>query len=155
MNFKSIWLKIVGSSSGCSCLGLFIPANHATQQIFKSPYLLHPRTDVMSKKPPSDFSRRVSTRDDEKAHHGAAPMRWEQMTTVKQFLDGRFRVRGVSSLRIVDMSSWPDASGFFPTTPPYMFKVAQNVEENSDVRSTFPYRDISKREKATSCVDDG
>jgi hypothetical protein len=63
-------------------------------------------------------------------------MRWEQMTvrpkimpltvlniamkTMKQFLDGRFRVRGVSSLRVVDMSSWPDAPGFFPTTRTYM-----------------------------------
>ncbi|KAJ6450005.1 hypothetical protein C8R45DRAFT_849354, partial [Mycena sanguinolenta] len=35
-------------------------------------------------------------------------------------LDERFRVRGVSSLRVVDMSSWPDAPGFFPTTPTYM-----------------------------------
>jgi hypothetical protein len=35
-------------------------------------------------------------------------------------LDGRFRVRGVSNLRVVDMSSWPDAPGFFPTTPTYM-----------------------------------
>jgi hypothetical protein len=35
-------------------------------------------------------------------------------------VDGRFRVRGVSSLRVVDMSSWPDAPGFFPTTPTYM-----------------------------------
>ncbi|KAJ7860778.1 hypothetical protein B0H13DRAFT_1639290, partial [Mycena leptocephala] len=34
--------------------------------------------------------------------------------------NGRFRVRGVSSLRVVDMSSWPDAPGFFPTTRTYM-----------------------------------
>ncbi|KAL1716590.1 hypothetical protein EV715DRAFT_293071 [Schizophyllum commune] len=35
-------------------------------------------------------------------------------------LDGDFRVRGVSSLRVVDLSAWPNVPGWFPTTPMYM-----------------------------------
>ncbi|KAL1704681.1 hypothetical protein EV121DRAFT_291132 [Schizophyllum commune] len=35
-------------------------------------------------------------------------------------LDGDFKVRGVSSLRVVDLSAWPNVPGWFPTTPMYM-----------------------------------
>ncbi|KAJ7157651.1 hypothetical protein C8R43DRAFT_1125323 [Mycena crocata] len=35
-------------------------------------------------------------------------------------LDGNFRVRGVKNLRVVDISSWPNAPGFFVTTSTYM-----------------------------------
>ncbi|KAF7348775.1 Oxygen-dependent choline dehydrogenase [Mycena venus] len=35
-------------------------------------------------------------------------------------LDGNFKVRGVDSLRVVDISSWPTIPGFFVTTPTYM-----------------------------------
>ncbi|KAF8882000.1 glucose-methanol-choline oxidoreductase, partial [Infundibulicybe gibba] len=35
-------------------------------------------------------------------------------------LDGYFRVRGVSNLRVVDASSWPVVPGYFITTPTYM-----------------------------------
>ncbi|KAI5896059.1 alcohol oxidase [Schizophyllum commune H4-8] len=35
-------------------------------------------------------------------------------------LDGDFRVRGVSGLRVVDLSAWPNVPGWFPTTPMYM-----------------------------------
>ncbi|KAK7006193.1 choline dehydrogenase [Favolaschia claudopus] len=35
-------------------------------------------------------------------------------------LDGNFNVRGVSKLRVVDISSWPNVPGWFVTTPTYM-----------------------------------
>ncbi|KAJ6620384.1 hypothetical protein B0H10DRAFT_1736055, partial [Mycena sp. CBHHK59/15] len=35
-------------------------------------------------------------------------------------LDNDFRVRGVGSLRVVDLSSWPNVPGYFVTTPTYM-----------------------------------
>ncbi|KAJ7153620.1 glucose-methanol-choline oxidoreductase, partial [Mycena filopes] len=35
-------------------------------------------------------------------------------------LDGKFRVRGVENLRVVDISSWPKVPGWFVTTPTYM-----------------------------------
>ncbi|KAL1680111.1 hypothetical protein EV122DRAFT_276531 [Schizophyllum commune] len=35
-------------------------------------------------------------------------------------LDGDFKVRGVSSLRVVDLSAWPNVPGWFPTTPMYI-----------------------------------
>jgi choline dehydrogenase-like flavoprotein len=44
-------------------------------------------------------------------------------------LDGHYRVRGVSSLRVIDMSSWPDAPGFFPTTPTYMANTSPVILE--------------------------
>ena len=42
-------------------------------------------------------------------------------------LDGDFRVRGVSSLRVVDLSAWPNVPGWFPTTPMYMVNLIQIV----------------------------
>ena len=41
-------------------------------------------------------------------------------------LDGDFRVRGVSSLRVVDLSAWPNVPGWFPTTPMYMVSSQSN-----------------------------
>jgi len=35
-------------------------------------------------------------------------------------LDSRFRVRGVTGLRVVDASSFPKTPGFFPAVPLYM-----------------------------------
>ncbi|KAG6901729.1 hypothetical protein C0995_008697 [Termitomyces sp. Mi166 len=35
-------------------------------------------------------------------------------------LDGNFKVRGVKNLRVVDLSSWSNVPGFFPTTLTYM-----------------------------------
>ncbi|KAF8185211.1 hypothetical protein K438DRAFT_1597518, partial [Mycena galopus ATCC 62051] len=35
-------------------------------------------------------------------------------------LDGEFNVRGVSGLRVVDISSWPNVPGWFVTTTTYM-----------------------------------
>jgi hypothetical protein len=35
-------------------------------------------------------------------------------------LDGQLQVRGVTSLRVVDASSWHDDIGMFPTTVTYM-----------------------------------
>ncbi|KAJ7453413.1 hypothetical protein FB451DRAFT_1281210 [Mycena latifolia] len=54
------------------------------------------------------------------AHHGCCTNKMGAGDDNEAVLDGRFRVRGVSSLRVVDMSSWPKAPGFFPTTPTYM-----------------------------------
>ncbi|KAF7378457.1 Choline dehydrogenase [Mycena sanguinolenta] len=54
------------------------------------------------------------------AHHGCCTNKMGADDDDEAVLDERFRVRGVSSLRVVDMSSWPDAPGFFPTTPTYM-----------------------------------
>ncbi|KAJ7901015.1 hypothetical protein B0H14DRAFT_1362814 [Mycena olivaceomarginata] len=53
------------------------------------------------------------------AHHGCCTNKMGADDDKYAVVDGRFRVRGVSSLRVVDMSSWPDAPGFFPTTPTY------------------------------------
>ncbi|KAJ6534883.1 glucose-methanol-choline oxidoreductase, partial [Mycena capillaripes] len=53
-------------------------------------------------------------------HHGCCTNKMGAGDDNEAVLDGRFRVGGVSSLRVVDMSSWPDAPGFFPTTPTYM-----------------------------------
>ena len=74
----------------------------------------------------------------------AAPLRWVRTTVristisrIRPFylpssalrhadefavVDGDFRVRGVTNLRVVDMSIWPVVPGFFPTTPMYMVR---------------------------------
>ncbi|KAJ7637785.1 hypothetical protein B0H17DRAFT_1106607 [Mycena rosella] len=67
------------------------------------------------------------------AHHGCCTNKMGADDDNEAVLDGRFRVRSVSSLRVVDMSSWPDAPGFFPTTPTYMLseKAADLILEDT------------------------
>ncbi|KAI0031549.1 GMC oxidoreductase-domain-containing protein, partial [Vararia minispora EC-137] len=53
-------------------------------------------------------------------------------------LDGDFNVRGVSNLRVVDISAWPNVPGFFVTTPTYMMaeKAARVIIEAANGTAT-------------------
>jgi hypothetical protein len=59
VGFQAVGILDGGPRTGCCYLAVLTPANHATQQFFKSPYLLP--IAMSKKKPLSDFKRRLST----------------------------------------------------------------------------------------------
>ncbi|KAJ7138336.1 glucose-methanol-choline oxidoreductase, partial [Mycena epipterygia] len=53
-------------------------------------------------------------------HHACCTNKMGLATDPLAVLDGNFKVRGVTNLRVVDISSWPSIPGFFVATPTYM-----------------------------------
>ncbi|KAG9049594.1 hypothetical protein FS837_009794 [Tulasnella sp. UAMH 9824] len=53
-------------------------------------------------------------------HHACCTAKMGKDGDETAVLDGQFRVRGVSNLRVVDLSIWPTIPGMFVATPMYM-----------------------------------
>ena len=53
-------------------------------------------------------------------HHASSTARIGADSDPFAVLDSRFRVKGVSGLRVVDASVFPQVPGFFPVTSVYM-----------------------------------
>lgn len=57
----------------------------------------------------------------------------------RDFLDSRFRVRGVSNMRVVDASVFPRIPGFFTIVPIYLISekatdvILEDIGESRDV----------------------
>lgn len=65
-------------------------------------------------------------------HHASCTAAIGKDSDRNAVLDSKFRVRGVTGLRVVDASSFPKTPGFFPTVPLYMIS-----EKAADVIISF------------------
>jgi choline dehydrogenase len=72
--------------------------------------------------PQADTREKLATfaRDEAWGHHASCTNKLGPDTDAMAVVDGRFRVRGVKRLRVVDASIFPAIPGFFIVTPVYM-----------------------------------
>ncbi|KAL5351986.1 hypothetical protein ACLOAV_003849 [Pseudogymnoascus australis] len=87
-----------------------------------------PGPDVTSDEDIKDFIKNESW-----GHHASSTVKIGEDSDPLAVLDGKFRVRGVKGLRVVDASVFPQVPGFFPVASVYMIgeKAADVILEDS------------------------
>ncbi|HEY2514385.1 MAG TPA: GMC oxidoreductase [Polyangiaceae bacterium] len=124
-----------------SDLGAMVEGVSIARRIVQETRSLSPFTDDFTEVYPGT---RVSTRDqvaqfvrDESwGHHACCTAKIGRADDPMAVLDGRFRVRGVDGLRVVDASVFPKIPGFFLALPIYMAseKAADVIHEDAAAR---------------------